>query len=232
MLYSIRKSWIRWLLLVFFILIPVGAVPAKHVSTKGSSDLVKTFVDHVTQAEISESQLQDRKPASEIYRTEREQWFRKEFPSISAHISYDIIVEGVCSAKCREYWRSPGAKAHFQELFVKLVSQVAYPKAHDFFKKIKELTYKDPVVESDGRIRIDASALYQKTNNSHEPIHFAFYLEQKGERWIISDFAVEGERLVESWRDQINNVLAKEGYESLISRMQQKLERVMSNLAL
>lgn len=64
-----------------------------------------------------------------------------------------------------------------------------------------------------------------KTNRREQPIEIDYRLEQTGDEWRVFDIVTEGSSLVGNYRNQFNRIIRKDGYDALIQRLQDRLDK-------
>ena len=52
-----------------------------------------------------------------------------------------------------------------------------------------------------------------------------YRLKKKGDDWFVYDISIEGVSLVNNYRVQFNNILAKSSYEELVKRLTEKVSQ-------
>lgn len=124
-------------------------------------------------------------------------------------------------------WRvfSPPQRKEFTELFSELT-------AHSYLEQIKG-TYTDLAVEFLGEEMLSDDKAMVKTKVRREEVETPvdYRMLQNGGRWLVYDVNIEGVSLVQNYRTQFREILAKETPEQLIQKLKDKLQEQKAGLA-
>ena len=122
------------------------------------------------------------------------------------------------------HWRKRNAeeRKHFVQVFSELVQE-------SYIGKIEN--YTDQTVsygEVDIRDKYAAvHTVIQSSQKADLPIIYKMKLD--GDKWRVYDVDIEGVSLVNTYRDQFNNIISQNSYEDLVDRMKSKLEKIKSH---
>ncbi|HSM74380.1 MAG TPA: ABC transporter substrate-binding protein [Desulfobacterales bacterium] len=124
-------------------------------------------------------------------------------------------------------WRafSPPQRKEFTELFSELT-------AHSYLEQIKG-TYTGLAVEFLGEEMLSGDKAMVKTKVRREQVETPvdYRMLQNGGRWLVYDVNIEGVSLVQNYRTQFREILAKETPEQLIQKRKDKLQEQKAGLA-
>jgi hypothetical protein len=126
----------------------------------------------------------------------------------------------------KDHWagKSQEEKKNFANLFTQLIEEIVYPIANEYFGDL-QMTHK--VMESKkDMVYIKTIVKNSKKRKNREFIMEWFLHPTPNGGWIVYDVAVEGERWVEGFRSQFNDVITKKSYKELIKMMKKKLTEV------
>jgi len=131
----------------------------------------------------------------------------------------------------RDHWKGKSQKdrKHFAGIFTNLIEEIVYPIANEYFGDLK-MTHK--VMESKkDMVYIKTVVLNTKKRKNREFIMEWFLHPSSSGSWTVYDVGVEGERWVEGFRSQFNDVLTKKSYKELLKMMDKKLVEVKEDRA-
>jgi phospholipid transport system substrate-binding protein len=75
---------------------------------------------------------------------------------------------------------------------------------------------------SGAEARVSATADHPSTEKGFGQIEYR--LSRSDDRWLIYDVIVDGVSLTESYQDQLQNVLQRDGFDELIGRMRRRVD--------
>ena len=105
----------------------------------------------------------------------------------------------------------------FTQLLTSLFQKVAYPKSAEFFSDL-QIEFRNE--------KITGTEAVVETVVSHPKegqIDISYQLQQISNKWMVEDVLLDGVSLFANVRSQIQQVIAKESYQGLVKRMQEKL---------
>jgi ABC-type transporter MlaC component len=167
----------------------------------------------------------------------RDQYIQKD-RKISEEVSTHIDFWDVCEKSLKydydvkhkkfrkDHWagKSQAEKTNFANLFTQLIEEIVYPIANEYFGDL-QMTHK--VMESKkDMVYIKTIVKNSKKRKNREFIMEWFLHPTANGGWIVYDVAVEGERWVEGFRSQFNDVITKKSYKELLKMMKKKLVEV------
>jgi phospholipid transport system substrate-binding protein len=124
-------------------------------------------------------------------------------------------------------WRAftPRQRKEFTELFSELT-------AHSYLEQIKG-TYTGLAVEflSEEILSGDKAMVKTKVRREEVETPVDYRMLQEGGRWLVYDVNIEGVSLVQNYRTQFREILAKETPEQLIQKLKDKLQEQKEELA-
>jgi hypothetical protein len=126
----------------------------------------------------------------------------------------------------KDHWakKSEADKASFTKLFTQLIEEIVYPIANEYFNDLS-MTHK--VLESrKDYVYVKTIVKNAKKRKNREFIMEWFLHPSNTGGWMVYDVGVEGERWVDGFRSQFNDVITKKSYPELIKMMKKKLAEV------
>lgn len=120
-----------------------------------------------------------------------------------------------------KYWRSlsPEQQAEFVPVFKELI--VSAYLGHVESYNGEKIVYEAPVVEAD-KGRAEVKALVATASYGDVDILYKLFLE--GESWRVRDVAVLGVSLVRNYRTQLNQLMQREDFATVMERLRKKVE--------
>lgn len=166
-----------------------------------------------------------------------EQYMQKD-RKISEEVSDHIDFWDVCEKSLKydydykrkkfrkDHWRGKAQidKQHFANLFTNLIEEIVYPIANEYFGDLK-MTHKVMEAKKD-MVYVKTIVLNTKKRKNREFIMEWFLHPSSSGGWTVYDVGVEGERWVEGFRSQFNDVITKKSYKELLKMMNKKLVEV------
>jgi phospholipid transport system substrate-binding protein len=117
-------------------------------------------------------------------------------------------------------WRkaSPAERKHFADLFADLLEATYIGKIEAYTDERVE--YTGQKLEGE-RAEVDTQV---KTASADIPIRYKVF--RKGERWLVYDVVIEEVSLVRNYRSTYDEIVRKEGFPGLFSRMEEKIREL------
>jgi len=113
----------------------------------------------------------------------------------------------------------PEKRQEFAQLFKRLLYTTYISRIEHYTGSDEQIFYDYERVQGEYAL-VKTHILYQ--GNSNVSIDYRLHLE--GEEWKVYDVVVEGMSFVENYRGQFASILANESFDSLLSRLRQKVE--------
>jgi len=171
-----------------------------------------------------------------------EQYMQKDI-KIASEISSHIDFWDVCEKSLKydydakhkkfrhDHWQGKADidKKHFAALFTNIIEEIVYPIANEYFGDLK-MTHKVMEVKRD-MVYIKTVVLNTKKRKDREFIMEWFLHPSPTGGWTVYDVGVEGERWVDGFRSQFNDVITKKSYKELLKMMNKKLVEVKEDRA-
>ena len=114
-------------------------------------------------------------------------------------------------------WRklSDSDKTYFISLFKRLLEHAYIGKIEDYSKQ--EVVFKDQ------RIKGDRAQVITDIVDKDVTISVSYIMILKSDIWMVYDIVVEGVSLVRNYMEQFKEILRKEGYQSLLLQVEEKV---------
>jgi len=109
-------------------------------------------------------------------------------------------------------------KKQFVQLFSKLIES-------SYVGKLE--TYTDEMVTYPGENIKGRKAVVETlivTNSGKIPVNYRVY--KKGDQWLVYDVIIEGVSLISNYRSSYKEIMKREGFDGLISKMQTKIDEL------
>jgi len=134
-------------------------------------------------------------------------------------IGYDELAKRALASHWEE--RSEAQRKEFTDILRRLV-QRSYEKN---LKNILEykVQYLGDEAGTDGVV-VHTKAT-SEAKPQEEPITIDYQLMQAGSGWKVVDIVTEGSSLVNNYKNQFHRIIQKDGYETLVKRMKDKLAK-------
>ena len=146
------------------------------------------------------------------------------------HGTFDI--RELCQMALGKHWaeRTPQEQDQFVNLMIRLLEKKAiFSKEQGQKKKSSGSTYKVSYLAEEF-IGTDKAKAIAKTTVSIPSqklnIDLDYKLKKNGNRWRVYDIIVDSASLLENYKFQFDKIINKEGYPSLVQRMEKKLEEI------
>jgi phospholipid transport system substrate-binding protein len=114
--------------------------------------------------------------------------------------------------------RSVQERKHFVDLFGQLLERTYLDKVEGYAGE--KVTYLGESLDGEYAI---VEVRIVTTKNAEIPVKYR--LKKKGDDWFVYDISIEGVSLVNNYRVQFNNILAKSSYEELVKRLTEKVNQ-------
>ena len=120
-------------------------------------------------------------------------------------------------------WRKATPKQ--QERFVELFSQLL----EDTYRgRIRAYTYNDEKVEYVGERVVGTRAEVDTVVIASREIPVSYKMRLKDDQWLVYDVSIEQVSLVSNYRNSYGEIVRKEGFEGLLSRMEEKIRQLQA----
>lgn len=185
------------LMMLLFLAAPASAgVPTEKI--RQTSDKILSFVTDPSLKEASRAE-------------ERRKLIRK---AVDERFDWDEMARRSLGT----HWaaRSPEEKKEFLGLFGKLLERTYLDKVEGYAGE--KVLYQGESVDGEYSV-VDVKIVTAK--NTEIPVKYR--LRQKGDDWLVYDISIEGVSLVNNYRVQFSNILAKSSYAELVKRLKEKV---------
>lgn len=118
-------------------------------------------------------------------------------------------------------WKAqpPEKRQEFAQLFKQLLYNTYISRIEHYTGSNEQIFYDYQRVQGDLAL-VKTHILYQGSSN----VSIDYRLQLEGGEWKVYDVVVEGMSFVENYRGQFASILANESFDSLLSRLRQKVE--------
>jgi phospholipid transport system substrate-binding protein len=119
------------------------------------------------------------------------------------------------------HWRSatPKQRARFIELFSQLLEDT-------YRIRIRNYTYQNERVEYIGEQVQGTRGQVDTIVVANKDIPVSYRVRLKGNEWLVYDVIVEEVSLVNNYRSSYNEIIRKEGFEGLLTRLEEKIREL------
>ena len=139
----------------------------------------------------------------------------------ASKISEKIDISGVSKSCLSATWDKlpESERAKFVGLFREVLEKVAYPKSAKFFKDT-EIALGDTTNAAGGKAKVSTEV----THREEGMVEVDYSLSSVNGKWLIQDVELDGVSLVLDLRSQMQKIIRENSYETLKSRLREKLE--------
>jgi phospholipid transport system substrate-binding protein len=141
---------------------------------------------------------------------------------------------GMARSAVGYHWRSftPEQRAQFVPLFTNFIEDVYLSRIESYSVEKVQRDIKSSTIQYD-KERLDNSDYAQvfttvTLQDRSNPVKVIYLLHRDGSEWKIYDISVDAISVIANYRNQFNRVLNNEGYDKLVSIMQQKAKGLSS----
>jgi ABC-type transporter MlaC component len=130
-----------------------------------------------------------------------------------------LDLEEVSQKSLGKYWgiRTSAEKSRFHDLLEKMFVKEAFPSSGKFFSKLK-LIYGKTVIK-----KLQASVPITVIHEKEGEISINFHLKNNDNRWQIVDVDLDEVSMRNNVRSQFYKIIAKNGFQEVIRRMEEKI---------
>lgn len=120
------------------------------------------------------------------------------------------------------YWakRTPAERREFTALFSDLLER-SYINKIESYTGDQTVLYTKETIDKDGYASVHTEIVNKRDLN----VVVEYRLLQRDGDWQVYDVIIEGVSLVNNYRTQFHNIISRESYESLVTRLKLKLEQ-------
>lgn len=139
---------------------------------------------------------------------------------VSAIVSSRFDMREMAKRSLAKYWKKRTAieKDDFSVLYTELIKNTYIERLRSFSGSKDGTTFDKEMLR--GNKAVVSSVVWQ---NGKE-ISVVYKLYNKDGEWLVYDVVIEGVSLVRNYRSQFAQIIQKDGYESLVRKIQEKLE--------
>jgi phospholipid transport system substrate-binding protein len=119
-------------------------------------------------------------------------------------------------------WKDQPAdkRQRFVQLFKQLLFNTYINRLENYTGSSEQVSYDSEKLDGDYAL-VKTHILYQGASN----VSIDYRLRRDGSAWKVYDVVVEGISIVENYRSQFSSILANESFDSLLKRLQEKVEQ-------
>lgn len=143
----------------------------------------------------------------------------KIYPTIDRFINYDQLT----GETIRPHMSAFNTKqvARFKPLLAQLIRLISYPQSGDFYTD-SVFTYQPAIIEKD-KAYIGMDVVFEKEDLEME---LGYFWEKKGNEWLLVDLSFDEDSLVKDYQNQFGRLIAKDGVNNLIKKLQDKVAEI------
>lgn len=134
-------------------------------------------------------------------------------------LDYERIAESSLGAGWKDL--NEGERERFEELLSALIER-SYISS---LEETKDFAIKYLGSREDGAQYLVETEARDRKNRRAPPIAMNYALVREGERFRVVDIVTDGVSLVNNYRNQFSRILAREGFDALVSKMEERLEQ-------
>ncbi len=146
---------------------------------------------------------------------------RQKRDKILSVVSQYFDFEEMAKRSLGHPWKdqTPDKRKEFAQLFKQLLYNTYISRIEHYTGSDEQIFYDYQRVQGDYAL-VKTHILYQGNSN----VSIDYRLQLEGGEWKVYDVVVEGMSFVENYRGQFASILANESFDSLLSRLRQKVE--------
>lgn len=195
---------------LFLVILLAPLVNRAEAATPDPTEQMRPFVQKIVNI-LTDPELQGDEQCSK----------RRQLVMDVAHERFDFA-EMSKRVLGREWRQLSGSE---QKTFIGLFTTLL---EHAYIGKIED--YSKQKVEFQGqRIRHDKAQVDTILIDKNVTIPVSYIMLLKNDNWMVYDIVVEGVSLVRNYMDQFNEIIRKDGYDSLLKRMQERIKELEAN---
>lgn len=194
-----------------FCLLVCGDHPVRATAVPDPTEQLKPIVDRIV-AILTDPELQGEEAC--IKRRE------KVMAVVSERFDFDEMSKRVLGPQWRKL--SNKEQDHFVGLFTTLLEHAYIGKIEDYSNQ--KVEFRDQRVRGD-RAQVETDII---DNNVAIPVSYIMIL--KTGEWMVYDIVVEGVSLVRNYMEQFKEIIRKDGYASLLVRMEDKIHELEESI--
>jgi phospholipid transport system substrate-binding protein len=129
---------------------------------------------------------------------------------------------GIARSSLGRHWakRSPAEQKEFVKLFSEFLERTYLDKFEVYYTDLDKIDYQgERIIENYASVK---AVITTKQKIDH-PVEYRMQQAAAGQDWRIYDVIIEGVSLVNNYRAQFDEIIAKSSYAKLIADLQQKL---------
>jgi len=193
----IRFFFYHFILMMVVILCAAGALAAEPITE------VRTTVDEVL------ALLRNKNLPDQERRTQLAEVIRPAF-------DFEVMSQWVLGTNWRK--ATPAERQRFTDLFTSLLEETYIGKIDKYTDERVE--YVGQKLEGE---RAEVETLV-RTASADIPIRYKVF--RKGDRWLVYDVVIEEVSLVRNYRSSYDEIVRKDGFSGLFSRMEEKIREL------
>jgi phospholipid transport system substrate-binding protein len=168
-------------------------------------DIIKTGSQEVLQV------LREPQGSSETQRRD------KILNIVSQYFNFEEMAKRALGRPWKD--QPPQKRQEFAQLFKQLLYATYISRIEHYTGSNEQMFYDYQRVQGDYAL-VKTHIMYQSNSN----VSIDYRLQLEGGEWKVYDVVVEGMSFVENYRGQFASILANESFDSLLSRLRQKVE--------
>jgi phospholipid transport system substrate-binding protein len=129
---------------------------------------------------------------------------------------------GIARSSLGRHWskRSPAEQREFVKLFSEFLQRTYLDKFEVYYTDLDRIDYQgEKIIENYASVK----AVVTTREKIDHPVEYRLQQPAPAQAWRIYDVIIEGVSLVNNYRAQFDEIIAKSSYEKLMADLQQKL---------
>ncbi len=139
------------------------------------------------------------------------------YTALDSFFDYDAITRASVQPHAAKF--SKQQLTRFYSTFEELIRLIAYPKSGDFLREAT-LRFGKSTAKNDRQSQVPMTARLPK-EDVETKVHFVW--EKNKNQWYLTDAQFDGASLIKDYQNQFGRIIAKEGVEGLLKRLDTKL---------
>ena len=217
----------RFIYFILFMALSLGANSSNAQKTdpvETINHLIKVIKSDIVGDEAMKAKVPSDMSSFKALRTQNE----KVHPSLAVFIDFQKIGEGAMPEKWQQkYWSLQAKdKKSFLVLLQKLIEEIVYPKAKDFFNKYSIQLKSKKIDSNSKKAQLFYDIEFKKSSGEIEKFPLEFRLVDLGASWKIEDIRIDDQLWTDMFKNQFNHIITTKSYSELVKKMETKLKNV------
>lgn len=138
---------------------------------------------------------------------------------VDGFLNFDALAQKSLGKHWKE--RTDEEKAEFKKIFKELIQKNYLKQIHE--KADYDVVYDDEEIEDDKAV-VNTTVKAKNKKGEEAETSLVYKLKKKKGKWLVVDIITDEVSLVQNYRSQFAKIIKKDGYATLVEKIQKKLE--------